>query len=557
MSGGNKKIYEAIAAAIVAEGIDAHFGLAGDANMHLMAALDKLGKFTNFSVRHEHCAVMMAAGYWSKTGKPGVASVTHGPGFTQIMTALTTATRNRLPLVVFAGETSSAAKWHLQSMDQAPLAAACGAAYIQLRNPTLIHHQLREAFYIARSERRPVVVGASYDLQKMDLPAANGAYQPSSTIMPKLPPVPPDAKQMDDILHKLIGAKAPILVAGRGALWADARREIEQLAEKSGALLGTTLMGKGMFDHNPYSLGIVGGYARQASRDAAQNVDLVIAFGANLGRFTLDGGKMFPKAEIVQIDLEPKGYREGLEGINMFARGDAKLAAAALLEKLGNTKTNANVRSPDLAKRLKDTPTDSTVYPDNGLLDPREVIDTLEGIIPTDYDFVSGNGHSAYWHTTMRGADPTNYHATRGFGAIGNAFPFAMGIAATRKDGRVVLFEGDGGFIMHIQELESLKREKTKVLVVCLNDAAFGAEIHKLREENIEDQGVVFGFPPFEDIAKGFGIRGATVTRLDQFKDLMKEYEAGDTAMIWDVRISDQIMAPNMRDDVGYLKKAK
>lgn len=549
------KIYEAIAHAIQAEGIEMHFGLAGDANMHLMATLSHLNGFTNFSVRHEHCGVMMAAGYWSKTGKVGVASVTHGPGFTQIMTALTTASRNRLPLVVFAGETTTGAKWHLQQMEQAPLAIACGAAYIQMRNPQLVHHQLREAFYIAQTERKPVVVGIPYDLQKMELPAANGKYQPSSTIMPKLPPVPPDDRQIDEILHKLVNARAPVLVAGRGAVWADARREIEQLAEKSGALLGTSLMGKGMFDHNPYSLGIVGGYARQASRDVAQTIDLVISFGATLGRFTLDSGKMFPKAEIVQIDLDPKGYREGLEGISLFARGDAKLVAAALLEKLGNTKTSANVRTAELAKKLKDTPPDSTVYPDNGLLDPRQVIDTLEALIPTDYDFVSGNGHSAYWHTTMRGADPMNYHATRGFGAIGNAFPFAMGIAATRKDGRVVLFEGDGGLIMHIQELESLKREKVKVLVVCLNDAAFGAEIHKLREENIDDQGVVFGFPPFEQIAKGFGLRGATVTRLDQFKSLMNDYEAGDTSMIWDVRISDQIMAPNMRDDVGYGKK--
>lgn len=552
---GTMKVYEAIAHAIQAEGIEAHFGLAGDANMHLMAALGELKDFTNFSVRHEHAAVMMAAGYWSKTGKPGIASVTHGPGYTQIMTALTTAARNRVPLVIFAGETATGAKWHLQRMDQAPLAVACGASYIEMHNPALVHHQLREAFYTAKTERKPVVVGIPYDIQKMELPAANGKYQPSSTIMPKLAPVPPDERQIDEILHKLINAKSPVLVAGRGALWADARREIEQLAEKSGALLGTTLMGKGMFDHNPYSLGIVGGYARQASRDVGQTTDLVIAFGATLGRFTLDSGKMFPKAKIVQIDLEPKGYREGLEGISTFARADAKLAAAALLAKLGNTKTSANVRTPALAKRLKETPTDSTVYPDNGKLDPREVIDTLETIIPTDYDFVSGNGHQAYWHTTMRGADPSNYHATRGFGAIGNAFPFAMGIAATRKDGRVVLFEGDGGLIMHIQELESLKREGVKVLVVCLDDAAFGAEIHKLREENIEDKGVVFGHPPFEQVAKAFGLRGATVTRLDQFKDLMKEYEAGDTSMIWDVHISDLIMAPNMRDDVGYGKK--
>ncbi len=328
-----------------------------------------------------------------------------------------------------------------------------------------MHHQLREAFYTARTERKPVVVGISYDLQNPELPAANGKYQPSSTIIPKLPPVPPDAKQIDDILHKLISAKSPVLVAGRGALWADARREIEQLAEKSGALLGTSLMAKGMFDHNPIRSALSAAMrGRRPATSPKMSISLFRSAPISAASRST-AARCSPKAEIVQIDLDPKGYREGLEGISVFARGDAKLAAAALLDKLGNTKTSANVRSADLAKRLKDTPTDSTVYPDNGLLDPRQVIDTLEGIIPTDYDFVSGNGHSAFWHTAMRGADPSNYHATRAFGAIGNAFPFAMGIAATRKDGRVVLFEGDGGLIMHIQELESLKREKVKVLV--------------------------------------------------------------------------------------------
>jgi thiamine pyrophosphate-dependent acetolactate synthase large subunit-like protein len=553
----NLKIYEAVAQAFAAEGVDMHFGLMGDGNMHWMTAMSHLQGMRTVSVRHEHCSVMMAMGYWSATGKVGVASVTHGPGFTQTMTALTTGARNNVPLVIFVGEAPLSAAWYLQAMDHAPLALACGAHYIAAHNASRIFQHVREAFYIAQFERKPVVLGIPLDLQKQPMPNI-GEYVPSSALLPPKTPLPPDPKLIDAIAQKLAAAKCPVIVAGRGVIYADGRKEVEELADQSGALLGTSLMGKGLFDHHPYSLGVVGGYARQAARDAGEKADLVIAIGASLGRFTLDGGKMFPKAEVIQIDVNPIGLREGLRAADLYLQADAKLASAALLARwrsIGHAP--ASVRTPDLAKRIKDEPADSTRYniPD-GTLDPRAVIDELERIIPTDYHFVSGSAHQAYWHTVMRGADPTHYHAVRAFGAIGNALSFAIGVAAARKDGRVVLFEGDGGLLMHIQELETLKRQGIKLLVVCINDGAFGAEIHKLRVEGIDDSGAVFGRPGFEAVAKAFGLAAATVTDLRQFKSLMAEYESSDTAAIWDVHVSDQVMTPPMRDEVAALSKA-
>src|ERR1700686_4159222 len=99
----NIPIYEALAQAFAAEGVDTHFTLMGDGNMHWVSAMQKLDGMSTFSVRHEHCACAMARGYHCATGKVGVASVTCGPGLTAIMTALTTASRCRIPLVVFAG----------------------------------------------------------------------------------------------------------------------------------------------------------------------------------------------------------------------------------------------------------------------------------------------------------------------------------------------------------------------------------------------------------------------------------------------------------------------
>jgi acetolactate synthase-1/2/3 large subunit len=550
----NVKVYEAVAQAFAAEGVDCHFGLMGDGNMHWMTAMSHLDGMTTFSVRHEHCAVLMAIGYHSMTGKVGVASVTHGPGFTQTMTALVTAARNSIPLVIFAGEAPLGAAWYLQAMDQAPLAVACGAHYIAAHSAPRMNLYVREAFYIAQSERKPVVLGMPLDLQKLPMPNV-GEYQPSGSLLPPVTRLPPDPKQVDEVVAKLAAAKCPVIVAGRGVMLSDACAEVEALADQAGAMLGTSLMAKGMFDHHPHSLNIVGGYARYVSREVGQQTDLVVGFGAKLGRFTTDGGKMFPKAEIVQVDINPTGFHEGLDVADVYLRADAKLAAAAMLEKLkSHGKTSANIRSAALSKRLKEEPADVTPYPSDDGLDPRLVFEELERVIPTDYEFVSGSAHQAYWHTAMRYADPKKYHAIRAFGAVGNALSFAIGVATAAKNGRVVLFEGDGGLLMHIQELESLKRQSVKLLIVCVNDGAFGAEIHKLRVEGVDDSGAVFGRPAFEAAAKAFGLRGVTITNVDQFRAAMAAYEKSDCAEIWDVHVSDQVMAPPMRDEVAALK---
>ncbi|WP_193334787.1 thiamine pyrophosphate-binding protein [Devosia beringensis] len=547
-----RQIYHALAEAFAAEGVDTQFGLMGDGNMLWMTAMSHLPGMTTFGVRHEHCACMMAIGYWSATGKVGVASVTHGPGFTQTMTALTTAARNFVPLVVFAGEAPLTAPWYLQAMDHAALAKACGAEYIPLHSTARMYHDVREAFYIAQFDRKPVVIGVPADLQELVAPDL-GTYRPSAELLPQPQRITPDPGQIAELASLLSEAKAPVIVAGRGVMQSDARSEVEALAEKTGAMLGTSLLAKGMFDHNPNSLGIVGGYARQASRDVGKSVDLVVVFGASLSRFTTDSGKMFPNAKMVQVDILPTGYREGLKPAHVYIKADAKLAATALLAAVASKQAKADIRSLALSKRLREEPADDTRYIiSDGTLDPRRVFEELERVIPTDYDFVSGSAHQAYWHTTMRGADPRNYHAVRAFGAIGNAFAFASGIAVARKNGRVVLFEGDGGLLMQIQELESLKRQGVKLLIVCCNDGAFGAEVHKLRKDGIDDSGAVFGRPPFEAIAKGFGVRGATISDIAQFAGLMKDYEAHADVEIWDVHVSDQVLAPNMRDAVGY-----
>src|SRR5688572_19825467 len=164
------KGYEVLSQAFVAEGTDTLFALLGDANMYWGAMMAQKFGVRVVHARHEHCAIAMADGYARHTGKVGVASVTCGPGFTQIMTALATASRGSIPLVVFAGDSPTSSAWHVQQLDRGSPAVARGARYVAVKSGDRMRDYVREAFYIARQERQPVVHGVPMDLQKAAFP---------------------------------------------------------------------------------------------------------------------------------------------------------------------------------------------------------------------------------------------------------------------------------------------------------------------------------------------------------------------------------------------------
>ena len=547
------KLYDALAAAFHAEGVDTQFVLMGDGNMHWATALSKLPGVQTIHVRHEHCAVAAASTYYLATGRMAAASVTCGPGLTQVMTALPAAVRARIPLVMFAGEAPINARFYNQLIDHAPFVTACGAQYIAAHSvPRMLDH-VREAFHIARTDRKPVVIGVPYDLQKLAY-EAKSEYQPSTALMADGGRPQPDPERLALIADKLASAKRPVIIGGRGVLRSGAKEAVMALADRCGALLAHTLPVRGMFDSHPFSLGVVGGYGSTLHRELMGAADLVVAIGASLSYYTADAGNLFPNATVVQIDEAPRGFKDGMRSANLYLRADAKAAAESLVKaidaRIGNGQpTVASVRTDVLARRIATEPADDAPFEiAPGVLDPRAAIRALDAVIPKDWDIVSGSGHQAYFNSSMRGRPAERFTAIREFGAIGNGLPYALGVAAARRNnGRIVLIEGDGGFLMHIQELETLKRCGFRILMCILNDGAYGSEIHKLRADGVDDSGAVFGRPAFENIARGFGIRGAEVCDVDQLPGLFAAFDGQADSEVWNVQISDQVTAPSMR----------
>ncbi len=536
------KVYQALANAFCREQVDTCFALLGDANMHWAGALADLG--VNFVyTRHEHAAVAAATTYARETGKPGVASVTCGPGLTQVMTILPIAVRARIPLLIFAGEAPLKKAWYNQGIDQAAFVEACGAEYRELHDPGAMLASVHQAFADAKKTRKPIVIGVPVDLQQLkytsavELPSSSDLFQAPTP----LNPAPSDIEQAAALIAT---AKQPVVLAGLGAVDEYAKSACVRLAECCGACLATTLPAKGLFYDQNFYLGVAGGFATEEAKSIFADADLVIAVGARLASHTFDAGKLMPEAKVIQIDIDPHEHVQGRKASDMQIKSDAKLGVDALVNLL---KPQQGWRTAQMKARTKaalNLP-EQHETPD-GALHPMAVTKQLAQIIPSNCHIVNTSGHTAYYTAQMNHHPQSHYTVIRDFGAIGNGTSFAMGVAAAHPDRPVILLDGDGSALMHIQELETMQRHDMHVLVIVLNDGAYGSEVHKLRADGVSEAGSVFGRPDFAAIARGFGLNGKTFESLDSLAQSMDEFLSAKRPAVWDIHISDQIASPQI-----------
>jgi len=539
------RVYDILAKAFIQEGVKDCFALLGDANMNWAARLAEQGCRMIY-VRHEHCAIAAAMAYARKTGEIGVATVTCGPGLTQIITALPAAVRAHLPLVVFAGEAPLKSGWYNQELDQGPLITATGAAYQQLHMPERMPVAIRDAFLKARRERRPVVLGIPFDLQDRPWTGAADLPKPSRELLPHPSPMPPHPDDLAAAVKLVAGAERVVVLAGLGAVEAKAGPACRALAARTGGLLMTTLPARGLFHDDPYCIGISGSYTPEVGLEYLADADLVVSVGSSLAYHAGGGGQLWRKAKMLQIDVDPVAVSQGQEVARNHLRADARLGVEAVTAAL--PARSRSWRTEAMAARIRDSKPDSHQFEiEPGLLDPRDVIEALEKALPRDWEMVNSGGHCSWFYAQMPSRPQQRFLTIREFGAIGNGISFAMGTAAARPDRAVVLFDGDGSLMMHVQELETIRRHGLKILVVVINDGAYGSEVHKLRAEGLPEVGSVFGYCDFAGIARGFGLAGRTFKELDDLPRALAEFAASGGAAVWDFHVSDKVVSPTIR----------
>lgn len=537
------KVYEALAAAFAAEGTTDVFGMMGDANMHWMHALAGHGTRL-YEVRHEGAGLSMAHGFARATGRPGVVTTTSGPGTAQLATSMLVASRARVPLVAFCGETPLGDEDAVQHLDQRRFAAAIECEYLQVTTAESAPDVVRRAFYLARTESRPVMVSAPIDVQLRDA-EDDMPYVPSTELLraPKLQPHPDLIEHASEIVAS---SKRVVIVAGRGARGAGAGAEILALQRRSGALLATTLQAKNwLCAESDYHVGIAGLFGSKLAMELLQEADCVVAVGASLNHYTIESGYLFPEARFVQIDTAPHVVMGNGRVADCYVQADAVAGVSALTTALAERGVELEgFHTADVHRRLTEPlldPAELRSEPD--LLDPREAIMVLDAELPPEIGLVLGSGHQTDFGTMLfqRSREVTSNYGM--FGAIGQAPLLTIGSVVGNGGRPTFVVEGDASFLMHLSEFETACRYRLPVLVVVLNDEALGAEYHKAAAKGLDPGLAVIPTPELGVVARALGGAGATVRSAEELRTALADYVREPGPTVIDVRITREVLS--------------
>jgi thiamine pyrophosphate-dependent acetolactate synthase large subunit-like protein len=497
------------------------FGLLGTANFRISHALVGAG-VELVSARHECNAASMGDAYAKATQELTLVSVHSGPGLTNALTGIGEAAKSRTPLLVLAGDVPTGAVKSNFYVDQAEMVRSVGAVSERIHTPASAREDTLRAATRALRDRQTVVLSLPTDVQE--------ALFPGPVIPLALPPAPgplhPDPAGVLRLADALVNAKRPLILAGRGAAIAGAEGALTALAERTGALLATSICGHGLFADNPWSVGISGGFASPAADELIAKSDLILAFGASLTPWTTKRGKLIaPDAVVAQVDVEAGklGYQMPVQ---QAVQADARVTAEAILRKLDSRAAPPRTgwRSAETRQRIDAGSNHSAPYQDTsgtGFVDPRTLSKAVDAILPLDRVVASDSGHFCGWVPRfLRVPNARSSCLSHSFQSVGLGLASAIGLAIANPGALAVLGAGDGGFLMSLSDLETAVRLNLRMCILIYNDSSYAAEVHLYRRRGYGIDIVQFPDTDFAAIARGHGADALTVRNLNDLEPL-------------------------------------
>ena len=538
------QVYQAIGKTLQRLGVDTAFGLIGSGNFRIINYMTEKCDIAYYASRHEAGAVSMADAYARVTGKLGVCTVHQGPGVTNTLTALAEAVKNRTPLLLLAGDTPTTSLYQNFDLDQSAVVRSVGAGVEHMRSTNTIVEYLTRAARRAEIEGRPIMVSVPVDLQEQSCEMES---LPTFVEASMSNPRPPE-EIISKAVYLLESASRPVIIAGRGAVEAGAREQLEMLGERIGALFATSAMAKGFFAENPFDLGISGGFSSSLAVRLIGEADLILAFGASLNVWTIRYGKLFSSTvRVIHCDLEPLAIG-CIQPATIGVIGDAAETADALLAELDLRSVSfEGFRTKEVTRVLENFRWEDEFEAEDTeeWVDPRSLLLKLDGILPKARTVAVDCGHFAGFaarHLSVPHA--RGFVFADAFQAVGLGLAAGIGAAVASPDRLAVAVVGDGGLLMSLGEVSSAVDLGLPLLVVVMNDAAYGAEVHLFGQEDCRLDLVRFRANDFTSIANGLGAQGILV-RSEQDLDQLREWlEAPAGTMILDCKID-----PTVRGD--------
>ena len=471
---------QALVMAMEQIGVEVVFGIPGGAVLPAYDPLLDSDKIRHILVRHEQGAGHAATGYAQATGRVGVCMATSGPGATNLVTPLSDAYMDSVPVVAITGQVSTSliGTDGFQEADISGITLPITKHNFLVTKPEDIARTIAEAFHLAGTGRPgPVLV----DIAKDAMQAMTEFTWPVQYDLPGYHPVTrPHSRQVREAARMITDAKKPVLYVGGGVIKADAAAELKELAELTRAPVVTTLMARGAFpDSHPQHLGMPGMHGTVAAVGALQRADLIVALGARFDdRVTGKLDTFAPDALIVHADIDPAEISKNRRA-DVPIVGDCKEVIAELITAV--QAEHAHGRETDHAEWWAQLNQWRSKYPlgytdpDDGSLAPQYVIERIGKLVGPDAVYLAGVGQHQMWAAQFIDYEnPRTWINSGGAGTMGFAVPAALGAKVGMPETQVWAIDGDGCFQMTNQELATCVIEGIPVKIAIINNGSLG-----------------------------------------------------------------------------------
>ncbi|XP_047941624.1 acetolactate synthase 1, chloroplastic-like [Salvia hispanica] len=476
-----RKGSDVLVEALEREGVTDVFAYPGGASMEIHQALTRSHIIRNVLPRHEQGGVFAAEGYARASGLPGVCIATSGPGATNLVSGLADALLDSVPMVAITGQVPRR-MIGTDAFQETPIVEVTRSItkhnYLVL-DVDDIPRIVKEAFFIARSGRPgPVLIDVPKDIQQqMVIPNWNQPMRLTGYLS-RLPK-PPSKMLLEQIVRLVSDSKKPVLYVGGGCL--NSSEELRKFVELTGIPVASTLMGLGSYpgSDEDFALQMLGMHGTVYANYSVDKSDLLLAFGVRFDdRVTGKLEAFASRAKIVHIDIDSAEIGKNKQP-HVSICGDIKLALQGL-----NSILEENVRgggvSFDFAawrdelkeQRIKH-PLSFKTFGD--AIPPQYAIQMLDELTGGNAIISTGVGQHQMWAAQFYKYNrPRQWLTSAGLGAMGFGLPAAIGAAVARPDAVVVDIDGDGSFMMNVQELATIRVENLPIKIMLLNNQHLG-----------------------------------------------------------------------------------
>ncbi len=509
---------QAVIESLLAEKVEVIFGYPGGAIMPVYDALFHYRKrIYHILVRHEQGASHAAEGYARVSGKAGVCLVTSGPGATNLVTGITDAMMDSVPIVCISGQVAS----HLigsdafQEADVIGITAPITKWNYQITKASEIPQVFAKAFHIAQTGRPgPVLIDITKDAQvnKFDF------HYPDNIKVPSYQPnTEANINQIKKAARILNEAKRPLMLIGHGVLISHAAKLVKEICEKAAIPAASTLHGLSALPSDfKYYVGMLGMHGNYGPNVLTNKADAILAVGMRFddrvtGRL-VDYAK---KAQIIHIDIDPAELNKNVNAFIPIV-ADAKNALQQLIKFIKPKKRNQWITEFRKLDRIEfDKIIKPETQPNSGQIKMAEAVKLISDKTKGKAVVVADVGqHQMITARYYRFQKPDSFITSGGLGTMGFALPASIGAKLGSAKRTVIAIIGDGSFQMNIQELATIAQDKIDIKIVILNNNFLGM-VRQWQQMFFEKR---YSFvdlknPDFVMVAKGFGVPGEEVTR--------------------------------------------